>query len=129
MEILAGTTVYKCLCEKGLVEPAVLCSTLRFSYKAIRTVKDIGVAGEEKSIGVIRLAMGSRALISGQPMNLQVSGPSSVGQGHLIANALALETPDSSCEFTATSFRKLGCVDISSQPYESADEAQESQET
>lgn len=74
-------------------------------YEAINTVQDIGIAGERHNIGLLRLAMRSRALP--RLVGVEVNSPSSTGKTHLITTTLALEDPSAYYELTASSERAL----------------------
>ena len=74
-------------------------------HRAITTTQDMGVAGEGRTIGLVRLSVRSRALQ--RPVNLEVNSPSSAGKTHIITTALQLEDPSAYYELTGTSEKAL----------------------
>jgi hypothetical protein len=85
-----------------LTDPAVL-------YLAINTIEGRGVVGERRNIGLIRLAIRSRALK--RPVNVEVNSPSGTGKTHVVVGTLSLEDSSSYYELTAGSERALIYLD------------------
>lgn len=85
-----------------LEDPAVL-------HKAILTVENLGVVGERQSIGIIQLALKSRALK--RPVNLEVNSPSSSGKTFVVLGSLQLDPESAYYELTAGSERSLIYLD------------------
>ena len=81
-----------------LQDPALL-------HHAIKTVQALGVAGEECTIGLIHLAVRSRALP--RPVNLEINSPSSSGKTYLVIQTLRLEALSAYYELTAGSEKSL----------------------
>ena len=74
-------------------------------HKAIHAVEDLAVVGERRNIGIVPLAVRSRA--SAQPVNLEVSSPPTTGKTHTVSGALALESLKAYYELTAASEKAL----------------------
>jgi len=84
---------------RPLVEdPAVI-------HRAILTAEELGVVGERRSVGLLRLSVHSRAL--NRPVNVEVNSPSSSGKTHVVLGTLALEDPEAYYEMTAGSEKAL----------------------
>lgn len=81
-----------------LEDPAIL-------HKAIHVVEDLGVVGERRNTGIIRLSIRSRALP--RPANVEVNSPSSAGKTHVVVVTLRLEHESAYYEMTAGSERSL----------------------
>lgn len=79
-------------------DPAVL-------HLAIKAVGQLGVAGEERNIGITRLTVRSRALR--RPVNEQVHSPSSTGKTHVVHSTLTLEHPSAWYELTGSTEKAL----------------------
>ena len=60
-------------------------------HRAIHAIEDIGVVGERKNIGLLRLAVRSRALK--RPVNIEVNSPSSTGKTFVVLGALSSGGP------------------------------------
>ncbi|MBM3949147.1 MAG: hypothetical protein FJ312_07940 [SAR202 cluster bacterium] len=84
--------------QKLLYDPAVF-------HKAIHTAEDLGVVGERRNAGIVRLCVRSRSL--SRPANLEVNSPSSAGKSHIVHTVLQLEDPRAFWELTATSQKAL----------------------
>ncbi len=80
-------------------------------HKAIKTVQRLGVAGEDKNIGLIHLALRSRAF--NRPINLEINSPSSAGKSHTTTTTLSIEHPSAYFELTGSSERYLAYWDES----------------
>ena len=74
-------------------------------HRAIHRVEDLGVVGERKNIGLIRLAVRSRVL--DRPINLEVNSPSSAGKTFIVTTTLKLEHEKACYELTAHSEKSL----------------------
>ncbi|HEY82518.1 MAG TPA: MarR family transcriptional regulator [Dehalococcoidia bacterium] len=74
-------------------------------HRAIHTVEDLGVVGERRNIGLLRLLVRSRALA--RPVNVEVNSPSSAGKTHTVTGTLALEDDKAYYELTASTERAL----------------------
>ena len=85
-------------------DPAVL-------HKAILAVEVLGVVGERRNIGIVRLQIRSRALQ--RPLNLEATSPASAGKTYVVTSTLQLESPDAYYELTASSERALIYLDES----------------
>ena len=79
--------------------------------KSIDMVQALGVAGERRTIGLVRLSARSRVLP--RPLNLEVNSPSSAGKTHVVTTTLKLEDPSAYYELTASSERALIYTDES----------------
>lgn len=90
------------LAQPLLADPGIL-------HKAILTVESQGVVGERRNIGLIHLALRSRALK--RPVNIEVNSPSSTGKTHVVLGTLSLEDPSAYYELTAGSEKALIYLD------------------
>ena len=79
-------------------DPAIL-------HRAINMVGEQGVAGEQRAVGILHLAVRSRSLR--RPINVQVHSPSSTGKTHVVLATLSLEDPSAFYELTASSEKAL----------------------
>lgn len=79
-------------------DPAIL-------HRAIKLIGEFGVAGEQRNIGIVRLAVRSRALR--RPVNVQVHSASSTGKTHVVHSTLMLEHESSFYELTSSSEKAL----------------------
>ena len=93
--------------SKGQIDAAALelANDPKILHKAIEMISDLGVAGEKRNIGIIRLSARSRALE--RPTNLQVHSPSSAGKTHVVNTTLRLEDASAYYELSASSERAL----------------------
>ncbi|MFC2042185.1 hypothetical protein ACFLTV_01600 [Chloroflexota bacterium] len=81
-----------------LDNPAVL-------HQAIHTVEDLGVVGERRNIGLIRLQARSRALP--RPVNIEFNSASSSGKTHTTSTTLQMEHEQAYYELSASSEKAL----------------------
>ena len=80
-------------------------------HNAIHAIEDLGVVGERKNIGLVRLMVRSRVLE--RPVNAIIYSPSSSGKTHLVTSVLKLEHPSAFYEMTAGSEKALVYLDES----------------